>query len=178
MIRTGTQVGTIELGAQDMSAIGAMIAVGGRSGRFSVEAEYGLLGLHEPGDISQRAHGHLRRLGVSARVVVLSHSAGASSVLRYWVEGGVGRLHAVWDGGAQPDRTELAAGAGLLLVHGVGRLLPTSPMAIGWHFGWRFGGASRGVAPSLAACRGPCPPPTSRLTDLTVTLTSSILVTW
>jgi hypothetical protein len=178
MIRTGSQVGTIELGADALSAIGAMVAIGGRVGRLSVEAEYSVLGLHDPGDVTTRLHGRMRRLGVTGRVVVLSHAAGSSSILRYWVEGGVGRLHAVWDGGEQPDRTELCAGGGLLLDHGVGRVLPRSPMAVGWLFGWRVGGAPRGVGPSLAACRGPCPQPTARRHDLAVTLTSSLLVTW
>lgn len=177
-VRSGTQIGSVQLGDDKQLLIGGMLAIGGRWGPLAIEGEYSLLALRDWQDTSQPPEGHLRRLGINLRLAVLSHAVGERSVLRYWVEAGAGRVYAVEHGRMQPPRPERAIGAGLHLDHGT-RLRSGRVIAVGWHLGWRIGTANGTAADATArlVCRGPCDA-MENAAARSLTLTSSIVLTW
>lgn len=193
--RLGTAAGFSEVGDASVATLGGEVAVGYQFGRLTVEATLDSLAmLHFVEDRSRnRDLGRLDRVGVNGRLVVveLGKHTDTSSVLRLYVEGGVGRQHGRWTGGLSFGRDDLSAGGGWILDHPVQQLPGGLPFRwLGWQFGWRFTRAQGGSQDDAVAARVSC---TARSTggadpchapmpgtdsDMALVVTSSFTATW
>ncbi|HWM87989.1 MAG TPA: hypothetical protein VNO33_19175 [Kofleriaceae bacterium] len=187
--RAGTAVGFSEIGHRSVSTLGGQIAIGYRLGPFVLDAEYESLAMlkyvEDAGENDDR--GDLYRVGVTGRMFVLRvgrHRPDPSSLLRLYVEAGMGRQSARWSTGEDFDRSDVSAGAGWLLDHRMRwreRGLPFS--SIGWQFGWRLS-AARADGEDVVL-RGTCkgkgcrpPPMPGPETDLGLLVTCSMTLGW
>lgn len=191
--RLGTVVGFIYGERQDVTAVGAAVAVGQRWGRFALESEYTYLGFQERGSSSLKLGvGH--RLGVMARLDVIRigpRYVGGNSLLSVYVEGGAA---VAWNRWSRPnwdeasrlvqndtERVEGQAGFGIQIDHRLQEPIGF-PKRIGWFLGWRLALAPHESDPA-SICRGesckPAPMMTEpRYTDRSMLFQSSLSVTW
>jgi hypothetical protein len=160
---------------------------------LTLEAEYDRLSMleyiEEVGGNSYR--GELARYGVGGRLFFATLSRqgmvdpGAEdpdSVLRLYVELGLGRQHGHWSNGDSFARNDLATGAGWVLDH---RLRPRPGglpfQSIGWLFGWQLH-TSRSSQVDLVAERTTCkscgPPMPGRDLDASLIVACSLVASW
>ena len=193
--RLGTAAGFNDVGDASVATLGGEVAAGVQFGRLTVEATLDSLAmLHFVEDRSHnRDLGRLDRMGVNGRLVVaeLGKHTGASSVLRLYVEGGVGRQHGRWNDGLSFGRNDLSGGGGWILDYPVQSRSGGLPVRwLGWQFGWRVTRAQGGSQDDAAAarvsctarstggadpCHAPMPGPDS---DVGLVVTSSFTATW
>ena len=186
--RVGSAVGWSEVGEDSVSTLGAEIAVGFQLGRLILEAEYDALTMlqYAEADGGNRERGTLGRAGLTARLpfaqLAWPGSDDPSSVLRLFVDAGVGRQRGAWSGGQRFDRTDLVVGAGWLLDH---RMRPRRAglafQTVGWHFGWQLVAARTDRADQVVfkpACKGCQPPMPGPSLDLGLIVSCALAVSW
>ena len=194
LLQFGTAVGPVTIDSRKYTALGAIIELGKRFGRFTVAAEYDYLTLQDPGPSSQ-IFGRAQDLALVGRVDVLQlgpHIVGANSMVAFYAEGVVERTsyHYYMPGPEDaprfvPDdngRTQAAVGFGALLDHRLEQPLGF-PNRIGWQLGWRLASSPRDQHDPMLTCHG-CVPlvsePTmiSRTYDKELIVTSTLNFTW
>lgn len=184
--RAGTAVGFSQLGDATVSTLGGQVALGYRLGPFALEAEYEYLTMLEylEDEGTNDYRGDLDRLGVSGRLFVarLARTGDPDSVLRLFVEGGVGLQRGRWATGDRFERNDASAGGGWLLDHRMSSRRGGLPFrSIGWHFGWRLSGSrtdgdSLVLLTSCKKCRPPMPAEAD--IDLGLLVTCALSASW
>lgn len=194
LLRFGTAVGPITTDQRDYTAIGAVIALGRRVGRFTFELEYDYLGLQDPGP-SSLILGRAQNVALVARVDVLRLGpsvVGANSMLAIYAEGAIQRTmfhyyypgitdapREVPDGGGQ---SQAVVGFGALLDHRLEQPLGF-PSRVGWQLGWRLASSPRDQHDPMLLCTGcvqdqSSSMPMPRVYDTELIVTSTLNFTW
>jgi hypothetical protein len=191
--RVGTAVGFIYGERIDVLALGGTVAVGHRSGRLALEAEYAYLGFQVKGP-SSLALGDGQRLGMLGRFDVIRlgpRIVGGNSLLSIYVEGGAGVAWNDWymPAPGEPSRivpldskrVEGQVGFGIEIDHRLQEPIGF-PHRVGWFLGWRLALSPHEAEPALV-CRGvSCSRapmmPHDRFTDRSMLFQSSLAVTW
>ena len=195
LLQFGTAVGPVTIDQRRYTALGAVIALGKRVGRFTFDVEYDYLTLQDPGP-SSVVYGRAQNLALVGRVDLLrfgSNVVGANSMVAFYAEGALERtayhyyLPSVDDAPrAVPDdngRTQAAVGFGVMLDHRLEQPLGF-PNRVGWQLGWRLASSPRDQHDNMIICRG-CTPlvseptmMTSRIYDKELIVTSTLNFTW
>jgi hypothetical protein len=182
--RGGSVAGFTELAGEEVPTIGAQLALGYQLGRLALELEHEQILLLE--EKSGERRGRAGRSAINLKLYLLElHRFRSRSVLRAYLEGGVGRTSGTMSAGERFSRLETAAGAGLLLDH---RALSGGDglRFAGWHLGWSLR-ASPGAATSpsqASACAASkdrlcaSPPTTDRPVDLGLLVSSAMAFNW
>lgn len=185
--RLGSIAGFTELRGEEVTTVGAQLAVGYQFSFLALEAEYeaAMLLEHNEGD----AIGNARRGALNLRAYVLQLGRFESTtVLRAYVDVGVGRLTGSFSSGDGFSRPDANFGGGLLLDHrnrnrADGRRKSGGLSFAGWHLGWslRTSRATE-MSPSYAlACKGkscPRPPSDEQPLDVGLIVSSAISFAW
>ena len=193
LLQFGTAVGPVTIDSRKYTALGAIIELGKRIGRFTFAVEYDYLTLQDPGPSSQ-IFGRAQDLALVGRVDVLrldSSVVGANSMVAIYAEGLIERTSYHYYLPGQDDlpravpgdnaRTQAAVGFGALLDHRLEQPLGF-PNRVGWQLGWRLASSPRDEHDPMVACHGCVPliaePMMSRTYDTELIVTSSLLFTW
>jgi hypothetical protein len=193
LLRFGTAVGPMTVDQRKYTALGAVIALGRRVGRFSFDLEYDYLGLQDPGP-SSLVYARAQNLDLVGRLEVLRLGptvVGANSMVAFYVEGALQRtmyhyyLPAYGDAprpvAEDNARSQAAVGFGTLLDHRLEQPLGF-PNRIGWQLGWRLATSPRDQHDVMKLCRGcdatMAPVMTSRVYDTELIVTSTLDFTW
>lgn len=179
--RTGTSVGYSDVSKARWATIGGHVAVGYRLGPFALEAEYERSKLLFYTGLTNREIGDHKRFGANlrwyfARVARLS---GGRTHVSLFGEAGAGLQRGAL-AGLGFSRRDVSGGFGWLLDHKV-RQKRNRLESIGWHVGWRLTNSSRpNEAMARVVCGKHCPmdQPLPDTTDLGLTFSSSLSVTW
>jgi hypothetical protein len=184
-LRLGSVVGHTELAGERLTTLGLQIALGYKLGPVAIEAEYDSGTLLQKIPDGNHERGELDRLGVNARLYVarIGRSFEPDSLLLLFLEGGLGRQHAVLVSRDEFWRSDTSVGAGWLLDHRAAA--PHRPFKyIGWHFGWRLTATPKAsqTASARLACKstdGGCPDMEfGPGRDLGLVVSSSITFSW
>lgn len=193
LLRFGTAVGQLTNDQRNYAALGPVIAVGRRAGRFWFDAEYTYLSLRDAGAASMTL-GRVQNFDLVARFDVLrlgSRIVGGNSMAAFYAEGAVQRSMYHFDMPSLTDparvvpgdssHTQGVVGFGFLLDHRVEQ--PHGLSRVGWQLGWRLATSPRDNHDPIVVCRG-CiadvaqPAMTSRIYDTEMIVTSTLDFTW
>ena len=183
-LRGGSIAGFTELRGEDVTTVGLQLGLGYQIGPLAIEAEHERALLLEKNEGTAR--GSVARSAINLRLYALTlHRFKSRSMLRIYVEGGVGRSGGDYASGDPFSRLDTSAGAGFLLDHRA--LLANEDKGgvrfAGWHLGWSLRGSELAeMTPTYAAsCKGrdcAAPDPTESSMDLSLMVTSSLSFNW
>lgn len=187
--RAGTAVGFSELGEDRVSTLGGHLGIGYRFGIVAVEVEIDQVAMLEYLEYQghNRHRGHMRRYGVVGRLYIpqLRRTLSRQSLMRLYVDAGVGQQAGSWDSGQSFVRRDVSMGGGWVLDHRMRKRSGGLPFrSIGWQLGWRVLGSrmasSNQEAVMLTGCKHGCtaPMPRGAGTDYGLLFTSAMTATW